>query len=393
MKVAYVTTYDARDRYAFSGRGYYMATALEQVSVAVEYIGPLVDPRSLLRTLKEYFYNNRLSRVRYTRERDAALIRDYARQVSAKLAGLDVDVVLSSLSLGSQPVAYLECDKPIVIWTDSTLAAVINFYPEFSNLCRESIRDGLANERSALERCRIACYWSDWAARTAVENHHLEPSKVKVVPVGPLLDVDWNLAQVKAWVDERPTTTCRLVFLGAAWHRKGGDIALEVARRLRSSGLETELSVVGCSPILDEPIPPFVKVWGFVSKKTTEGLRTLLGILSRAHFLILPSRAEAFGQVFCEASSLGVPSLATSVGGIPTAVRDDINGKTFSLDASVDEYLGYISNLFAHYSAYRDLALSSYHEYETRLNWKTAGLAMKQLLDEVVDDDRHSRGS
>lgn len=38
----------------------------------------------------------------------------------------------------------------------------------------------------------------------------------------------------------------------------------------------------------------------------------------------------------------------------------------------------------------RDLAMSSSHEYETRLRCKTAGLAMKQLQDEVVDERRHS---
>jgi glycosyltransferase involved in cell wall biosynthesis len=98
----------------------------------------------------------------------------------------------------------------------------------------------------------------------------------------------------------------------------------------------------------------------------------------------MPSKAESFGHVFCEASSFGVPSLATNVGGIPTAVRNDVNGRTFSKDAGFEEYCAYISNLFSNYSQYKNLALSSFNEYEVRLNWSVAGRTVKKLLSELI---------
>lgn len=51
-------------------------------------------------------------------------------------------------------------------------------------------------------------------------------------------------------------------------------------------------------------------------------------------------------MVFAEASSFGVPSLATNVGGIPTAIKDGLNGKTFQLCANAENDCGYVLDLF-----------------------------------------------
>src|SRR6266540_5001382 len=261
MKIAYVTTYDATDRNALGGRGYYMARSLNDQSTALEYIGPLEEKYSWLLKSKEYIYNNRVVKKRYTRERDRLLIMDYARQISRKLSGLDVDVIFSPMSLGSQPVAYLECKQPIVIWTDATFAGALDFYPHLrsSMLCKETISAGIANERAVLNRCDLAIYWSEWAAQTAIEHYQIDPAKVKVVPVGPNLECHRDLDDIRAMVDSRPSHTCKLLFLGMEWHRKGGDIAFEVAKELNNTGLNTELTVVGCQPLVDEPLPSYVK--------------------------------------------------------------------------------------------------------------------------------------
>ena len=102
--------------------------------------------------------------------------------------------------------------------------------------------------------------------------------------------------------------------------------------------------------------------------------------MSDSHFLILPSRAECFGVVFAEASSFGLPSVATNTGGVSTAIRDGRNGQTFPLSASPAEYCNYIERLFLSKQAYRDLALSSFQEYSARLNWAAAGRQVCELV-------------
>ncbi|MFB8791755.1 MAG: hypothetical protein U7123_23655 [Potamolinea sp.] len=72
------------------------------------------------------------------------------------------------------------------------------------------------------------------------------------------------------------------------------------------------------------------------------------------------------------------------MGGITTVIKDDVNGKTFSTSASIAEYCSYLYDLFDDYSRYKELALSSFNEYQTRLNWSVAGQAVKKLLMEVI---------
>jgi glycosyltransferase involved in cell wall biosynthesis len=88
--------------------------------------------------------------------------------------------------------------------------------------------------------------------------------------------------------------------------------------------------------------------------------------------------------VFCEANSFGVPCISSRAGGIPTIIRPNINGNLFDLDADISEYCDYIHNLFANYVNYKDLALSSFHEYESRLNWDVAGQKVKSLLETIL---------
>jgi glycosyltransferase involved in cell wall biosynthesis len=388
MRIACVSVYDIRRITGeFSIRGYYQVKSLKDQLVDIEYIGPFKNPFYLSLCKAKRSYYELLNQV-YSPYRDRTFLRYCAREISKKLSKLNVDLIFSPVSPGSQPVAYLECDQPIVIWTDATLKGYIDLFgdvnPHFSRLCKESIRDGIANERSALSRCSLAIYSSEWAAQTAIKNYKIPPSKVKVVPFGPYLEYDNTLNDVKNMVYSRSSNRCKLLFIGADWRMKGGDIAFNVAKKLNRMGLKTELTVVGCRPTLDEPIPSFVRSEGYISKFTKEGLNRIKRLFSESHFLILPSKSEAFGVVFCEASSFGVPSLATNVGGIPTAIRDGLNGKLFSKDASVEEYCQYILSLFSNYSEYKRLALSSFHEYQHRLNWSVAGQTVKKLMIELI---------
>jgi glycosyltransferase involved in cell wall biosynthesis len=174
------------------------------------------------------------------------------------------------------------------------------------------------------------------------------------------------------------------LFLGVDWERKGGDIALQVAEQLNDLGLDTELTVVGCEPIVEGSLPKFVKSLGFISKSTIAGKERLDRLIAESHFLILPSRAECYGVVFCEANSFGVPCISRKVGGIPTIIKPNVNGNLFDLNANISEYCNYIYRLFTNYSDYKNLALSAFHEYESRLNWGVAGQKVKQFLTEII---------
>jgi glycosyltransferase involved in cell wall biosynthesis len=381
MKVAYVTEYDAADIKKWSGTGYYIAQSLQNQDISLDCLGPLEEKYALFFKGKQFFYRY-LVKKRYWRDREPFILKHYAQQINNQLSILNSDIVLSP---GTVPIAYLETEKPIVFWTDATFAALIDFYSKYSNLCQETIENGNKMEKIALERCKLAIYSSDWAAKTAIDHYQIEPSKVKVVPFGANIECNRDFDYIKSMVDLRPSKQCNLLFLGVEWFRKGGDIALKVAEELNKQGLSTKLTLVGCQPLTDKPLPDFVSSLGYVSKTSTEGLQIIKNLLSESHFLILPSLADCTPIVFCEANSFGVPCLATNVGGIPTIIKNDVNGKTFAKEASVSDYCTYISNFFSDYSHYKSLALSSFNEYQYRLNWSVSGQTVKKLLTELVE--------
>jgi glycosyltransferase involved in cell wall biosynthesis len=397
LKVAWVSVYDAEDPHAYGGRGYYAPMSLQNQSVAMEYIGPFKMPLSLkvLRKLRiarhRLFHENSFIRPNDRRwiSRDNLPIvhESYASQISRKLSRLnDVDVVCSGVNPCVPPLSYLECKQPIVIWTDTTIASAIDFYPRYFRncICSESIHDILSIEKSLMQRCKLAIFSSEWGARSAVEFYGIDPSKLKVVPFGANLRCPRTRTDIEVLAGSRPRNRCKLLFIGVDWLRKGGDIAMRVASELNRSGLPTELTVVGCDPICDGPLPDFVRPLGYISNATEEGANRLNSLIAESHFFIMPSRAETYGHVFCEASSFGVPSIASDVGGIPAAVRNDVNGKTFSKDAPVQAYCSYITDLFADYPRYLNLALSSFREYKERLNWDVAGRTVRTMLESVV---------
>lgn len=376
MQVAYVTSYDAANVKNWSGLGYYIAKTLEHQELNLSYIGSLRNPPELIFQAKQKLYKY-LFKKRCLRVAEAAFAKSYAKQVKQALTNLNVDIVFSP---GVVPICYLETNKPIVYWTDATFAGLLGFYPGFTNLTGQSVRDGHHMHQEALARCQLAIYSSDWAAQTAVDHYQADPAKLRVVPFGANIERDKSWEEIKTLIDSKPTDQCNLLFLGVNWFRKGGNVALAVAKALNQSGLRTKLTVVGCHPPIAGDLPDFVESLGFVSKSTPEGRKQFDRVVSEAHFLILPSLADCTPVVFCEANALGIPCLTTDVGGIPTLIRPNVNGQLFSKNAHVSAYCEYIEKVFLNYSDYKALALSSFNEYRVRLNWSAAGETVKRLL-------------
>lgn len=182
MNITYVTTYDAINVRNWSGLGTYIAQSLKDDSTSLHYLGSLKQEVNRLITIKKGLYQ-RFFKKSYLLERNPYVLRSYARQVNAHLSSSS-DIVFSP---GTIPIAYLECQQPIVFWTDATFGGMIDFYPEFSNICKESINHGNQMEKSALDRCKLAIYSSNWAAQTAIKLYQVNSAKVKVVSFGASL--------------------------------------------------------------------------------------------------------------------------------------------------------------------------------------------------------------
>ena len=380
MKIAYVTTYDPSSILNWSGAGRNMAKTLEEKGHDLTYISELYEERKLLLNIKKAFYKYAKGEVFY-RDRQPSVIRSFARQIDKKLVGMAPDVLFSP---GSIPIAQLDNDAPIVFWTDSSFHGMVDYYPEFTNLCAETLNNGHSSEHKALKNCSLAIYASQWAADVAIDYYDVDPSKVKVVPFGANLNTKKSINEVKDLISAKEQGTCEILFIGVDWVRKGGELAMAVTEMLNKSGIPTRLTIIGCDVPKVVEDSPFTESLGFIDKDSSDGSSTITDRLIRSHFLMVPSIAECFGIVHCEANSFGIPAIGRQTGGVGEVIKNGVNGMTFHTEATAEAYCAFIEGYFKDQKKYRDLALSSYNEYATRLNWNAAGDRINDHLKELL---------
>lgn len=379
LRIAYATVGDASDVSTWSGTPLHMARAMQDSLTEIELIGPLKERSRMMGRLKRRCYG--AFGLAYHHYRNSQVARDYARQVRQRL---DLDAPSVILAPSAIPVAFLKTELPIVVWADATFASLVGYYPSCRRLAKETLRDGYSMETEIFRRAAAMIFSSEWAADSALRTYGSDSAPVHVVPYGANLEGPRDAGAVRRIIRSRARSECRLIFIGADWARKGGDDAVAIARRLNERGLRTTLTVVGGRPMTPRPLPDFVQLEGYVSQVSEAGRETIRTLLERSHFLLLPTRAEAYGVVFAEASSHGVPSLASNTGGVPTAIRPGRNGELFEI-GDVEAYCECVERLFGAYDdEYVKLAETSFAEASERLNWSASASAVRRILRSVA---------
>lgn len=278
----------------------------------------------------------------------------------------------------SSLVAYLNTSVPVISLSDSTVARMIGYYPTYTRLTKKSIRQANEIERRNIEKSTIILYPSLWAAQSAINDYGASKEKIKVIPLGAnlLQTPDRSSLNFNKNLDE-----IHFLFLGVEWERKGGPIVLKTLQLLRNKGINASLTICGCTP--DIKNENFITIIPFINKNTKEGEEKIAGLFHKSHFLFLPSKAECFGIVFCEASSFGVPSLTNDTGGIGGAVVDGINGFKIK-NSSPEVFFELITELIHSPEKYNELAKNSRDFFEEKLNWNSWLKKVKPIIEDLT---------
>lgn len=386
MKIAFVTHYDLSKQsnrpshlVGNFGSSYYMAKSLEQQGETLIYISPLIEQHNFSAKIISRFYQ--LAKIKnYYYWTEPSVSKNYALQIKEKISQINPDVIFCP---HANLIAYLNTKIPIFLWTDSLYAGILDAFPS-GYPSAISVKNLTQLDQLTIQKCRLLIFSSEWAAQTVLKTYKADSTKIKVVPTGANLETHRTFEEIQVSLSHKTFDICKLLFIGVNWKRKGGDIALEVAEKLNQQGLKTELYLVGCQPSENKTLPDFVHSLGFINRSTESGQKQIEKLYAESHFLVLPSRSDCTPAVLREAGAFGLPCLTSNVGGIPTLIRDDYNGKIFDINAEVSEYCDYITQVFGNSTIYRELAFASYKEYETRLNWHVAGQQVKRLITEFI---------
>jgi glycosyltransferase involved in cell wall biosynthesis len=119
-----------------------------------------------------------------------------------------------------------------------------------------------------------------------------------------------------------------LLFLTVAILRpeKGYDILLDAARILADRGVPVRVAAVGGGPMEDE-VRQRHSALGLGDRLQLLGPRDdVLRLMAAADVYVLASHQEGLPVTLMEATTMGLPIVATSVGGVPQVVTDDVEG-------------------------------------------------------------------
>jgi glycosyltransferase involved in cell wall biosynthesis len=319
----------------------------------------------------------------YRGDRDPGFLSAIAAEFGRRTRGSEFDIVFSP---GSEAVSALTVPQPITFCADATFANMLDYYWDFSSLSEEYVRKGHELESNALRRAALAVYPSEWAARSAIDFYGADPAKVFVIPFGANLGSDNQRDQVERWAAERRFDSVRLLFVGKSWTRKGGDIVVATARLLLSRGIPVHVDIVSVEMPAELGLLPWITNHGYLNPNLPDQAAVLTGLFKAAHFLFIPSRAEAFGLAFAEASAFGVPSVATDTGGIPSAITPGVNGFILPLAAGAGDYADRIAAVFSNRGEYEALCRGAFGEFERRLNWRSFCTRFLELARITVAD-------
>ncbi len=161
-----------------------------------------------------------------------------------------------------------------------------------------------------------------------VEDYGVAPERITVVPPGVNVHTFACPDRRAAGRANRPMN---VLFVGADYERKGGDLVTALA--LRPEFKDVTFHLVSRSH--RGAIPDNVRLYTNLSTNTTE----LVNLYADADVFMLPTRQDAHSVATIEAMAMGLPVITTPTGGIIDIVDEGVTGYFVprdDLDALVD---------------------------------------------------------
>ena len=236
------------------------------------------------------------------------------------------------------------------------------------------------------ERCALAIYSSSWAAERARDSVWPPSERIATVPWGANLEGERSEREVAELISARGlgAVSARLRRGRLETQRRpdrdrsrGGPERGRLSDRAHRDRLPARRSMPGRRSYVRTPWLPrqATRERDDRSSKTSSAARTSC---------FSPPHADCTPLAIAEAASLGLPALATAVGGIPEMVVDGESGRLFPAGTAPQEYRDAVIELLEDRAAYRRLAEGARDQYRARLNWQTAAEQFERLIRERV---------
>lgn len=154
---------------------------------------------------------------------------------------------------------------------------------------------------------------------------------------------------------------------------------------LNKIGVKSKLVVIGCNPSIEDDMAEFVEVVGFLNKNRASDNQYLEQVLRESVALILPSKAECYGCVYCEANAYGLPAIGRDTGGVSEIIKDGHNGFLISSTTSPAKLAKKWKDLWLANNNYIEMARAARREYLERLNYEVFAKKLNEIFEELLE--------
>lgn len=373
FKLGFITVGDPNSPRSWSGTPYFMAQALQESFPGLTRLGPLSSHWSIpARLYSRLLFASRGRRISPPHAVPVAS----GVAAGARRAICDAGVQAVVAPAGSVLAKGVPDDVAFIYTSDATAHLIDGYYPRYSNLSPRARRRIEYLEQEAIDRANLLLYPTRWAAESAMQDYGADESKVHVTPWGANFSLP---PDAQGHPKSTEDGTCRLLFVGVSWERKGAQIAVDALTELRLRGYKVELTICGCTPPQELEVEG-LRIIPFLDKKDPAQFEELNSLYREADLFFLPTRSECYGIAFCEASAYGLPSIATKTGGIPGVVEEGENGHLLPPSAGGREYADLLQGILENKERLHALRASSRRAFEQRLNWSSWGRDVASLI-------------
>jgi glycosyltransferase involved in cell wall biosynthesis len=312
-RVAYVTNIELSNvsgGFCAMNRAMYDVLAMER---DVEYIGPINPKPALSRKILSKAFRLLKSRGSFFFFSEERLTR----------IGKDVDFRLErsgakfAVFHGFTPWIHTGRMLPYIAWSDCTFWQYVHIYHnanQFKQADLVRIRDA---EAKWLRNAERVIFRSTWAASEAIEDYHLDPSRVAVVG---------NYGFSSPPHCDTYQGSLDFLMITTNFQQKGGPVVVEAFRQVRKNHPTLRLIIVGSDPGSAAIQEPGVVYLGWIDKSNPDQCALLNKTLSQVRCLVHPTTADTNPMVIIEAGYFGCPTISTRRFAIPELIKDGVNG-------------------------------------------------------------------
>jgi len=322
--------------------------------------------------------------IGYKYDRDPKVLRRISESIEDRLENLDVEGVIS---FGTLSLAFLDTDKPKFIWTDAVFDNLLDYYKDYKNLSKKTIKNARYIERKALLEAKGIFFCLKLPINHTINEYKINPKKIHFASFGANHFIENTVQTIERIIDSKPSNEIRLLFIGYKWEGKGADKTVEIARELQKRSIPVRLDIIGFEH-RKNITESYIHFHGKLNKLDKEDNQKFSNLMKQATFLLLLSEFEFFGHVVSEANSYGLPAITSNTGGLDEVVVNGKNGMKFENTSDIAGIADYIIETSTNREKYDALCRSSYRESQERLNWNIGGRVVFDTISKIVNAEK-----